>query len=97
MAKGDVINGASSQGTTTTYTFQPAAGVEIILTAVGTDSGANDMDASITNGTIEWYFVRDQQYLSAKTLIGITNTSYLNLNQGNAGTKTVGFSGVQVK
>lgn len=98
MAKGDIINGSAALATTASGTFQPAAGVEIILTTFGTESGLADLDVSIYDGTGGAIPVVKAVPLSAqKYFVPVNNTRYLSLKNNNAGTKYYIYAGVQTK
>ena len=84
MTKGDVVNGIGADNTALYY--QPAAGVEVIITATDAQNlfkydGANQGDNIA--GTLN-------------TKIAINNTNYLGMGAGGAG-KRRWYSGIQVK
>ena len=95
MAKGDVINGIVATPTGTSSQLQPAAGVEIIINEVGTNSGANDMQVGLYDGSISSYFGAQSQNKVGK--IGINNSIYLRGMNYNAGAMNLSYCGVQVK
>tara|TARA_R110000744_G_scaffold248272_1_gene364671 strand:+ start:608 stop:898 length:291 start_codon:yes stop_codon:yes gene_type:complete len=96
MAIGDIINDQEApSGGLTWYTFQPAAGVDIVITSVsgqGTDcrgglsDGVNQSDAKLYD---QAEFASGQN-----TKFGINNTNYL-IFYDNAGGPS--FSGIQIK
>lgn len=89
MAAGDVINGIQ----TAAFTFQPAAGVEIILTAIG--MSANNWIYA-TNGTNQhywWYFTSAGGGGGSNLKTPINNTIYLQITHAAGGF----YSGIQTK
>ena len=100
MAVGDIINAVAT--TTGTFTYQPAVGVEIIITSMHFYD-ENAQEVGITDGTRRATFTDkdsgswgDWAYNNMNTKIGITNTNYLTLT-GGSGTRTPGFTGIQTK
>ena len=76
MASGDVVNGFLPASTWTT--FQPAVGVEVVITSVL--GKTNDMEVYITDGvTVGGMNVNNSSggYTNVNFKIGITNTRYL--------------------
>lgn len=94
MALGDLINDVLATQLAFVY-FQPAAGVEIIITSVlgdtstymglsnGTENGATLMANTSGSGT--------------NVKIGITNTNYLVLRSQGGGVYFPNYSGLQIK
>tara|TARA_R110000737_G_C14347009_1_gene444405 strand:+ start:368 stop:652 length:285 start_codon:yes stop_codon:yes gene_type:complete len=94
MALGDVVNGIGPANTLTS--FQPAAGVEVILTHVsmnsqwiylGTAAGAGS--GLLLNSSIQ----AGQTVLDAK--VCINNTNFVWFNAGAA--SSANWSGIQIK
>ena len=94
MAVGDVVSGISAVNTL--LDFQPAVGVEIIITCMGMDN-ASDVPR-LTNGTLQCA-IRNISTQSTNnflnTKICINNTNYLRLN-AIAGASTC-YTGIQTK
>jgi hypothetical protein len=97
MAVGDVINYISPSGAGTFVYYQPAAGVEIMVTAtVGISAGRY----RLYNGSInaEQVFAggtgTGDSISQSSTKIGITNTIYLGIT---ADSGSPGFTGIQIK
>jgi len=104
MVVGDVVNDVLSLLTTTTITFQPAAGVEVVITFFGSENTvaaqslvdyfdgaiiANCFEATRGNTTDE------PDRLGMKMFIN--NTNYLRYNNANAGTIRIAFAGIQTQ
>jgi len=90
MAVGDIVSGIS--GANTTLTFQPAAGVEVCITAV---QSIASQPPRLTNGTINTVhgICTDNQY-SMKMMIN--NTNYLQIDN-LGGSSRSGYTGIQIK
>ncbi len=87
MAVGDIINSVTTVGSFNT--FQPAAGIEIIVLFNAANAGAA-CHAGLTNGVSNTFDTPPQ---NTPRKIGITNTNYL-YYYGAAGQC---FSGIQIK
>ena len=90
MAAGDVVNGISGAD----ITFQPAAGVECMITSGGwyTDNG---FFMNYTNGTINSQFVPNTTYGEVyQPKAFITNSIYLLVQRSTA---NCSYSGIQIK
>lgn len=102
MAAGDIISGFSAAATE--LIFQPAAGVEIIITTIGAGTNPDAMNASVrlTNAVGNLATVSGHPTslpgvaATTMTRIGITNTIFMQLSAGAAGLFTA-YSGIQVK
>jgi len=102
MAKGDIINGLAAIAASASTSFQPAAGVEIILwyTSYGIGASAQGVKAvGLTNGTQKTGLIALEAATEHGTngfRMGITNAIFLSwLNDATA--KDFGYSGIQVK
>jgi len=96
MVAGDILSGESADNAV--LTFQPAAGVEVMLTYLDTSADTNAF--SLYNGTkaLVWTpsggnFISHRPW---NVKIGITNTIYYNEVARGAGNRTA-YSGVQTK
>jgi len=98
MVVGDVIVDLDSMLTVTTLDFQPAAGVEILITkGSSNDTTAGSIFLEQTDGTLA-AFVVDLATIASQNLtikFFINNTLYLRRDNGSASTKSLGYSGVQ--
>lgn len=101
MAAGDAFGYLVNINAASTGTYQPAAGVEICVTAIGLEESATAR-IRLTNGTITWgqivnkpSSVNAQGLLSTKIII--TNDNYLFLQNDAGGTRAFGFTGIQLK
>lgn len=99
MAVGDIINDVHTVGTT--LSFQPAAGVEIMITSYGGWSNGyvglyNGTSIGRMSGGMEVNSAGGGGATGANIKIGITNTNYLyiaNMGGGWSGS----YSGIQIK
>jgi len=91
MARGDIVSGILSVGAGLTATFQPAAGVEILLTCVAL--GANS-SARLYDGTTSVTFL-PAGGLERTGRIGITNSIYLEIYNAGAAAENSAYTGVQ--
>ena len=97
MAVGGIISDVFTSSTTALQYFQPAAGVEIMITAItGTSScrvaltdGANISEGMIAGGT-----GTSDSIPSFSTKIGITNAHYLGIS---ADSSRPAYTGIQIK
>jgi len=101
LVVGDVINEIQDVLTTGFYTFQPAAGVEVVITTVASENA--DVlsffylsDAGILTVCL---FAKGGAYNPGGALakMGITNTFFLALHNTSAGTLQLGYSGIQTQ
>ena len=93
MAIGDVVT--SLGDVNTLFNFQPAAGVEVMITTLLLDQGVQA--PSITDGTLESYILTsfgNFNYTNGK--IFLTNTNYLTI-PAQGGTLSNGCTGIQIK
>lgn len=96
MAVGDVISGLASIGIGGNLDFQPAAGVEVMISALGAlVSGSNNI--SITNGTLNAVISIGNTNGIMNSKIFINNTNYLRINNGTGGAVEMGYTGIQIK
>lgn len=97
MAVGDVVNGISADNTIIDY--QPAAGVEAVITSVMTYNLAANNAVGLYNGTLtaNFFVVNAQQPVNfGNTKIFVNNTRYLRVSATGAGFQG-GYSGIQTK
>jgi hypothetical protein len=98
MAPGDVINGTGTAGVT--LNFQPAVGVEVVLTSFAV---VNEWVALTDGVNIGKVFLTGDGSFPASSLIGnsggsklcITNSNYLQIN--GSGGNAPQYSGLQIK
>ena len=92
MAVGDIVNGISADNTI--IDFQPAAGVEVVITSFVTALGNQATFFNGTNTANAWVAAIDSGFF-ANVKMFIDNTIFLRVvAQGNA--KFGGFSGITV-
>jgi len=96
MAVGDVVNDLADVLTTARLTFQPAAGVEVVITSACDSNPADDQLVELFDGTLAARFDQlNDTFLSVK--IFINNAHHLSLLNSNAGTRQMGYTGIQTK
>jgi len=100
MAIGDIIADVVSISATSSVNFQPAAGVEIIITGVGHTNSPAALDLILvidnsTNTTI--IYANPDANITGTTILkyGITNGDFLKLQNLSAGTEEMSYTGVQ--
>lgn len=96
MAVDDVVNGIGAANTI--LDFQPAAGVECVITSVFFDS-AGMSGPSLYNGSTEALpnsTTVTQAYVPIAGRLFINNTNYLRMRATGSG-RSNGYSGVQTK
>ena len=96
MTKGDIVNQLSSVPDGSGVNFQPASGVEVIITSF---TGNNNASTDIrfwdgTNGSIIC-LGNDDRSLIVK--IGLTNALYMRMVNSSGAAVYMAFTGVQVK
>lgn len=108
MARGDVVSDIQDIVTGANLTFQPGAGVEVMITEIGseavTGTGPNvtpDVTVKLYDGSLE-SAVRssggDGATLWSNPLkLFITNSVYLRIQNNDAGTKAISYCGIQTK
>lgn len=104
MAKGDVVSGISTTAAATNFTFQPAAGVECMITMAGSSNmltGTPEIRVGIHNGSAASYCVVQAGSAVGSTFgqlrIFINNTNYLAILNENAGSSSISYTGIQIK
>ena len=99
MAKGDVVSAISAAlASGGNLDYQPAAGVEAMITEVASDSIAADLKVSLYNGTTAALIhTHDSDLDETPFKILVNNTNYLRLTNSNAGAQDVAYCGIQTK
>lgn len=95
MAVGDVVSALAS-GAAHLH-FQPAAGVEVLITNVGTNNGQIRM----LNGVQDAFFQHCGDSVEASATntnckVFVTNSVYLNVWKDGSG-NDIGYTGIQIK
>ena len=96
MVVGDIVNGISALDTL--ITFQPAAGVEVIITSSGMDVTTNVItltDGVLFSGQVTSAGSNGAASEQCNTKFGITNAIYIAISAAGVGLST-SFSGIQV-
>lgn len=102
MVVGDVINDAFSLATATALNFQPAAGVEIIITQVGHEVTTTVNDAFFfiydgVNAAVIYVNFQQVQYdLRSHIRAGITNTNHFRIFNADGVARQFAYSGIQI-
>jgi len=95
MAVGDIVNGIGLDGTT--FSFQPAVSVSIMISDVGSWNdkyyGLNDGTKNSWTGKVS---TATATPVSGNNKLFINNTNYLNLAAPNGG-EFAHYSGIQVQ
>ena len=105
MAIGDIIADVDEVTNGGVLDFQPAAGVEIIITGIFHEgsASADQLLFQIIDGTINdarMYSntaVQIPQLMPKEFKIGITNTIYLRRFNVDAQVRAMGYTGIQIK
>ena len=104
MAKGDVVSGVGSVAGSSSLTFQPAVGVEVMITSAGVermDTGHPECSVGLTNGVNEGRFITYNSTAGDSNFgqlrIFLNNTNYLIINNPNASSTGYAYSGIQTK
>lgn len=106
MARGDIINGLASVAAGGNLDYQPAAGVEVLITAVHLGAGTVGVNVCLYNGTIATSTSiippgHTTAYGHPRPLdvkVGITRTNYLRIVNGDGvNARVLGYSGMQTR
>ena len=107
MARGDVVSDIQSIASGANLDFQPAAGVEVMITEIGSSAfqgSAPDQAPFVTvqlyNGTLASSLragTGSARLWSREMKIFLNNTRYLRLNNGDSSTRNLSYCGVQTK
>jgi len=101
MAVGDVVSGISSIGAGSALTYQPSAGVEVIITGIGFDDYfAAAMKVQLydgTNTTGLFQGANANRPENSQNKILLTNSIYLRIYNGDTSPHNLGYCGVQTK
>ena len=107
MARGDVVSGIGSIAAGASLVFQPAVGIEAMITEVGSNRWAGGINSEtphiavrLTTGVLV-SMVRHSEstiHWNGKVLkLFITNSLYLSLHNASATTAYIAYSGIQTK
>jgi len=99
MVVGDIIANVVSVPGAGAVNFQPAAGVEIMITYFSVTGGVNTVYCNLWDGVDRpgvTIFQQDQPSESMMKM-GITNSDYLRFINDAGGAQPIGYSGVQTK
>ena len=91
MASGDIVSGISADNTA--LTFQPSAGVEVVITTTFIDAAVSF--AQITDGVITTTMKAIDAVGFYNTKIQLNNTRFLSMGAMGAGDLS-GFTGVEL-
>ena len=106
MARGDVVSDIQSIAGAANLDFQPAAGVEVMITEVGSGNFTGTLPDKIPNVSVALYngtlasFLRDNgstQLWTKEMKIFITNTRYLRITNGSGSNQSLSYCGIQTK
>ena len=106
MAKGDVVSNITDVAAAASLIYQPAAGVEVLITEVGSSGWTGPtpdktpyVTVRLNNGTsISVLKLFNESTTWSKELKAfITNSVYLDLYNPHTGTASIGYCGIQIK
>jgi len=106
LARGDVVSDIQSIAGAANLDFQPAAGVEVMITEVGSGNFTGTLPDKIPNVSVALYngtlasFLRDNgstQLWTKEMRIFINNTRYLRITNGSGSNQSLSYCGVQTK
>lgn len=103
MTAGDVVNGMNSVVNTAYMSFQPAAGVEVMLTHFFSTNCNSTISSPqlyvfMYDGTNQAQIARENSpILGVAAKIFINNTRYLRLQNQSGSDGYIGYCGVQLK
>jgi len=106
MARGDVVSDIQTIGGGANLDFQPAAGVEVMITEIGTTAflgAAPDavprVLVQLYNGTLASSMRSDLsgRLWGREMKMFLNNTRYLRINNADASARIVSYCGVQTK
>jgi hypothetical protein len=106
MARGDVVSVIASVAYQTFWDYQPAAGVEVMITSIGSDGWTGTtpnktpyVDVYLYNGSIQSaHFISGEGTIWSKPIkIFITNSLYLRLKNADGASRNLSFCGIQTK
>lgn len=102
MAVGDVVSDIQSIAAGADLDFQPAAGVEVMVTHYGVKIGSQ-LTVSLYNGTLasplfqHWpTSTTTHPNAMAATKVFITNTNYLRITNQAGTTEPIAYCGIQI-
>ena len=100
MAAGDAFGFITNISASSNLDYQPAAGVEICVTAIAMSESSNAY-VRLYDGTINADLVAVPSSVNGSgflnTKIIITNSIYLRLRNSSTGTRVIGLTGLQLK
>ena len=104
MAIGDVVSDIATVLTGANFDFQPAAGVEIMILEVGSDTffgsaqdRAPDIGLKLFDGTIASQFRNgNSPQIWSPLKLCITNAIRLRVTNNNASTANLSYAGIQI-
>ncbi len=109
MARGDVVSDIQNIAAAGNLDFQPAAGVEVMITeiiaevfsAAGADAGPL-VDVYLIDGSLNLGILRAEGYTAPRhwqkpMKLFINNTRYLRITNRHSATMNIGYCGIQTK
>ena len=101
MAIGDVVSQLNDVGAASTLDFQPAAGVEIMISQFFSENGTSAVVWRIVNGTLNLAVVNDGSVITGANQnplkLFITNTIFIRDDNTSGAAVNMGFTGMQIK
>ena len=108
MARGDVVSDIQDIATGANLDFQPSAGVEVMITDIGseewagtTPDGTPFVDVFLIDGSLNLCKFLDNA-AAARRWVGssklfLNNTHYLRIKNSSGATRQLGYTGIQTK
>ena len=96
MSKGDVVSDQQDIVTGSDMDFQPAAGVEAAITALGRQS-ASSTDVQLYDGTLNNGVYQVGVGPTSPPKLLINNTRYLRFSNNSGANNELAFAGIQTK
>jgi len=96
MARGDVVVSIASVAAGSNLTYQPAAGVEVIIKSL-IGKPLADIELEAYDGTNREMVIRGSDTGRTNMSHAVTNSVYIRILNKTTGTETVGFTGIQSK
>ncbi len=106
MARGDVVNDIQDIAAAGFLTFQPAAGVEVMITEIGSEVWTGSTPDFTPNCEVQMYdgslttLIRtagEGQAWTRQLKLFVNNTNYLRIKNVSVSTQALSFTGIQTK
>ncbi len=102
MARGDVVNDIQDIAASGFLTFQPGAGVEVMITEIGSEewSGSSpdftpNVEIQLYDGSLFTLHRTASEAWPQPLRLFINNTNYLRIKNRSASTRSLSYTGIQ--